>query len=273
MPLTVFSVFSSDRELSGWRLPYSLGNTSPLKENTMVTSILQKALFCLALGWGVAPVQGAEPQAQRAVARPEIASLVIALEDGRSYALSSRELMDAKGGALFWGDWAVTHLLVPQYASRPHSPLDAAGVLRQWFLVGASGELPAFLIHTSSGPVYPLDPGGPAKPWVFPTAPRPRVARITVGYQDGRVLALSEFTLRDPKSGVMVWTDYAVANLLIPFYRSAQNLPTSPEDVMRTWHKPGKAPGRQSLIGAEELPGYLVKPACIPSYPGADAIQ
>jgi len=239
----------------------------------MITSILHKSLLCLALGWGVVPALCAAPQVGRAAARPEIVSLVMALEDGRRYALSAQELKDAKGGAIFWGDWAVTHLLVPQYSFRPQPQMNAATVLRLWFLVGASGELPAFLVHTPKGPVYPLDPGGPANPWVFPTAPRPRVARITVGYGDGRVLALSEFALRDPKSGVMVWTDFAVANLFIPFYRSAQNLPTSPEDVMKTWHKPGTAPGKQSLGAEEELPGYMVKPACIPSYPGAEAIQ
>jgi len=240
----------------------------------MVASILRKALFCLALGWGLTPVQGAEAAAKLNVTRPEITSLVIALEDGRSYALSTRELTDAKGGAIFWGDWAVANLLIPQYAFRPHDQITAGAVLRLWFTPGASGELPAFLVHTPNGPVYPLDPDGPsAGAWVFPMNPRPRVAHITVGYADGRMLALTEVALRDPKSGVMVWTDFAVANLLIPFYRSARNLPTSPEDVMRIWHRPGVAPGLKSLGTEAEYPGFLVKPACIPSYPGAEPIQ
>jgi hypothetical protein len=118
-----------------------------------------------------------------------------------------------------------------------------------------------------------LDAGGNAfNALTFPTASRPPIARITVGYADGRVLALNEFALRDPKSGVMVWTDFAIANLLIPFYRSVRHLPTSPEDVMRLWHQPTVAPGR-TLTQTQELPGFMVKPACIPSYPMADAIQ
>ncbi len=239
----------------------------------MVASTLRKALLCLSLGWGVASLQGAEVT-DPGVTRPQITSLVIALEDGRSYALSTRELQEPKGGAIFWGDWAVSNLLVPQYLCRPKGQATAGSVLRLWFTAGASGELPAFLVHTPDGPVYPLDPGGASlDAWAFPTVSRPRIARITVGYADGRVLALNELALRDPKSGVMVWTDFAIANLLIPFYRSARHLPTSPEGAMHTWHQPVAAPGVRSLSLVKELPGFLVKPECIPSYPMAEALQ
>ena len=235
----------------------------------MITSILRKALLCFALGWGIAPVQaGDATTARNDIPRPQITSLVIALEDGRSYALSAQELAEPMGGAIFWGDWAVSNLLVPQYLCRPQGPMDAANVMRLWFTVGASGDLPAFLVHTPTGPIYPLDPGGPKDSgWVFSYRPRPRVAQITVGYADGRTSMLSERILRDSKSGVMVWTDFAVANLLIPFYRGARHLPTRPEDVMKTWNQPVAVPSRRGFAEALEFPGFLVKPACIPSYP------
>ena len=235
----------------------------------MGISILCKALLCVALGWGMAPgYAGGRVAAGSEISRPQITSLVIALEDGRSYALSAQELAEPMGGAIFWGDWAVSNLLVPQYLCRPRSPMNAAEVMRLWFTVGASGELPAFLVHTLAGPVYPLDPGGPKESgWVFSFRPRPQVAQITVGYADGRMFTLSERILRDSKSGVMVWTDFAVANLLIPFYRGERHLPTRPEDVMRTWNQPVAAPSRKGLVEELEFPGFLVKPACIPSYP------
>jgi hypothetical protein len=242
----------------------------------MSVSILGKALLCLALAGGAAPLRSAEVSiAKPAVTRPQITSLVIALEDGRSYALSAQELAAAKGGAIFWGDWAVANLLVPHYTFRPKGPTTALSVVRLWFTPGPSGELPAFLVCTPDGPVYPLDPGGPAHDsWIFPSSPRPRIARITVGYGDGRVFALKELALRDGKSGVMLWNDYAIANLLIPFYRSAPHLPTSPEDAMQFWNKPVAAPGINAVNGVmEELPGYTVKPECIPSYPVADPVQ
>ena len=237
----------------------------------MVVAFLRNTLIALALalGCGGTALRAADSSGQ---ARPQISSLTIALEDGRSYALSSQQLSDPRGGAIFWGDWAVINILLPQYSFRPLNLVNAEKVLRLWFTPGISGQLPAFLVNTPEGPVYPLD--YPSKDsWAFSSASRPRIASIAVEYSDGRRLALSEYALRDPKSGVMVWTDFAVANLLIPFYRSARHLPTHPEEVMRLWLQPSVAPGFKSLVETKELPGFLVKPACIPSYPGPDAPQ
>jgi len=233
----------------------------------MITSLLRNALISLVLGLGGTALGAAEGPGS---ARPQIANLTIALEDGRSYSLSTQQLSAPKGGAIFWGDWAVINLLLPQYSFRPRNLVNAERVLRLWFTPGASGQLPAFLVNTPDGPIYPLDEPGQSG-WIFSLPQRPRIARIAVEYADGRSLALSEYSLRDPKSGVMVWTDFAVANLLIPFYRSARHLPTLPEDVMRIWHQPTPAPN-QSFAGPDfqELPGFLVKPACIPSYPGPE---
>lgn len=225
----------------------------------MFASLFRNALISLALGLGGAVLGAGTPT------RPQIASLTIALEDGRSYALSSRQLSEPSGGALFWGDWAVTNLLLPQYTFRPLGLINAERVLSLWFTPGASGQLPAFLVNTPEGPIYPLDQPG-AGTWTIPFPARPRVARIAVEYADGRRLALSDYALHDSKSGVMVWSDFAVANLFIPFYRNARRLPTRPEDVMRIWHEGTTAPGRTSLMESKELPGFLVKPACIPSY-------
>ncbi|MFZ1614618.1 MAG: hypothetical protein WAT51_10625 [Holophaga sp.] len=234
----------------------------------MFASLVRNVVISLAVVWGGAAM-GAE-----ASARPQITSMTIGLEDGRSYALSSQQISEPLGGAIFWGDWAVVNLLLPQYSFRPLNLMNAERVLRLWYTPGASGHLPAFLVNTADGPIYPLD--HPAEGWVWNVPPRPRVARINVGYSDGRNFTLSEYALRDPKSGVMVWTDFAVANLLIPFYRSARHLPTRPEDVMRIWHQPSSSL-RRGLKAEEpqtlELPGFLVKPACIPSYANVENFE
>jgi hypothetical protein len=223
----------------------------------MGASWFRNTLASLALLWAAQPA-AAQP------ARPVIQSLSLTLQDGRSYSLTSKELEDAKGGALFWGDWAVTQILAPHYSLRPDRSVSAASVLKLWFTPGPSGEFPAFLIHTSDGPVYPLEstaglPGHRAK-----------VVQILVGYSDGRVLPLSDLTLRDRRSGVIFWNDFAVTDLLRPFYVSAKGLPTRPEDVTRIWNQPTPAPFTQSIASAMERPGFLVKPACIPTYPGPD---
>lgn len=233
----------------------------------MIMSILRCALILLVLGFGAAV-----PGVSEGAARPTIVGLTVVLEDGRSYALSSRQLSEPRGGAIFWGDWAVANLLLPQYSARPSNLMNAAKAMALWFTPGASGQLPAFLVNTPEGPVYPLDQPSD-QGWVFPLPSRPKLARISVEYADGRLLSLTEFALRDPKSGVMVWTDFAVANFFIPFYRGAKGLPTRPEDVMRIWHQPAVAPGVAASAQTSELPAFLVKPACIPSYPSSEVIQ
>ena len=223
----------------------------------MGASWIRNALASLALLCSALPA-AAQP------ARPVIQSLSLSLEDGRTYSLTFQELEAAKGGALFWGDWAVTQILAPHYFFHRDRSVSAASVLKLWFSPGRSGELPAFLMQTPDGPVYPLEstsglPGHRAK-----------VVQILVGYADGRSFPLSDLSLRDRRSGVMVWNDFAVSNLLKPFYVSARGLTTKPEDVTRIWNQPISAPFTRSFAPAMELPGFLVKPACIPAYPGPE---
>lgn len=223
----------------------------------MGVSWFRNALACLALLCGAQPAAAGPP-------RPVIQSLTLSLEDGRSYSLTAQELAEAKGGALFWGDWAVTQILAPHYLFHHDRSVTAASVLRLWFSPGPSGELPAFLVQTPDGPVYPLEstaglPGHRAK-----------VVQIVVGYADGRSFPLSDLSLRDRRSGVMVWNAFAVSNLLKPFYVSAKGLGTKPEDVTRIWNQPTLAPFTRSFAPETELPGFLVKPACIPAYPGPE---
>lgn len=233
----------------------------------MFAHSLRATLFSLALLWGGHEAVAANPGAKSN--RPELASVSILLDDGRSYSLSASELQEAKGGALFWGDWAVSNLLVPHHATSRKAEMTAYGVIQAWWTPLRSGELPAFLLQTPDGPVYPLDPRGPdpsARP--FQPAYRPRILQIVVGYQDGRTFPFSELVLRDEKSGVMVWNDFAVENLLIPFYAAGKSPVTSAADVARTWHS--RSTGRyfsSSLIASDdEQPGFMVKPQCIPGW-------
>ena len=208
----------------------------------MLASSFRAALFSLALLWGGHAVLVAGDSSGQKATRPEIASLTIVLDDGRSYALTNDELKEAKGGAIFWGDWAVSNLLVPFHASNREVDPTSYAVIQYWWTPARSGELPAFLLQTAKGPIYPLDPSGPdPAARAFQPAYRPRVLQIVVGYKDGRSLPFSEFILRDEKSGVMVWNDFAVEHLLIPFYAA------------------GKSP-------VNELPGFMVKPQCIPGW-------
>lgn len=230
----------------------------------MFASGFRATLFSLALLWG-----GQEALAGPKATRPEIASLTIVLDDGRSYALSGDELKEAKGGAIFWGDWAVSNLLVPFHAGNREVDTTAYAVIQYWWTPARSGDLPAFLLQTAKGPIYPLDTSGPdpsARP--FQPAYRPRVLQIVVGYTDGRSFPFSELVLRDEKSGVMVWNDFAVEHLLIPFYAAGKSPITSAADVARTWHS--RSTGRyfsSSLIASDhEQPGFLVKPQCIPGW-------
>lgn len=244
----------------------------------MVASRLRNALVCFGLLWSTGAATPIQAAPEQKVSRPQLTSLVIGLEDGRSYSLTQKELNDPKGGAIFWGDWAVTHLLVPEAYFNKKFKGSAEDLFRLWFTPGRSGELPAFLVQTGSGAAYPLDPGGPDRHTdSFGRALRPRIQSILVGYADGRRIPMSELALRDEKSGILLWSDYAVSNILLPFYLSAKDLPTSPEDVMRIWNQPSPAPtsasapaSRSMVMTPNELPAYLVKPMCIPSYMGSD---
>ena len=239
----------------------------------MTVSCLRNALFTLALALGASTGMRADPPAARAVLRPQITSLTLDLEDGRSYALTAEQLADPGGGAIFWGDWAVTNILVLSHSLNPKAPVSPFEVLALWYFPGPSGQRPAFLVNTGAGPVYPLDPADPRASPSFSFAHRPLVTAITVGYADGRRLPLSQLALRDSRSGVLVWNDHAVSDLFIPFYLTNPSLPTRPADVMRTWNKPIASTGtsttsRTLATDTMELPAFMIKPMCIPGYPG-----
>ncbi len=133
-----------------------------------------------------------------------------------------------------------------------------------------SGELPAFLIKPQCIPSYPLNPEGPS---AFPVGPahRPKVRAIVLSYQDGREYTLTDRELNDGKSGVLFWGDYAVKNMLVPFYMLTRGLATTPGDVLKLWNTPlrPKTLGKAAADSGDdfELPGFLLKPQCIPSYP------
>ncbi len=219
----------------------------------------------LLMGLSVTPARATTPLLQ--VSRPEIASLTITLTDGRSYALASQDLQDAGGGAILWGDWAVANMLIPYAATRPIQGLTVPAVVRAWWGPGRNGELPPVMILTSKGLVSPLDVPTPG--WPFKWFRRPSIASIEVSYLDGRTLSMSELVLRDEKSGILVWNDHAVQNLFVAFYSSNRGLATSPSEVLRIWNSPLQSNTR-TLADASELPGFLVKPRCMPIYPGGE---
>ena len=228
----------------------------------MTASAFRSALCALALG--LTTLLGAGPAPLPV--RPIVTSLTITLDDGRTYSVTPQQLADPQGGAVFWGDWAVANILVPHHANEPRVSLSPSDVHNLWNHPGASGQLPAFLLNTAGGPVYPLDPGGPTG---RNSGPRPQIQSIQVGYADGRSHFLSQLALRDGRSGVIVWNDFAVATLFIPFYFLNPGLPTRPYDVLRIWNQP-VAPVASTSTAATELPAYMVKPQCMPIYPSAD---
>jgi hypothetical protein len=238
----------------------------------MITSCLRSVVLSLSLVWGVGtPLLAGHPTGEK-VARPQIHSISIVLDDGRRYDLQDQELQDVKGGAIFWDDWALANLLIPYYFFSRDESCSPEAVIRLWYMPGRSGQLPAFLILTSAGPICPLESEG-ALPGFGGVGffRRPKITSLRVEYEDGRVIPLSDFVLTDQKSGVMVWSDFAVTHLFVPFYLSAKNLPTKPGDVLRIWRSPTrKTSSRNFMADQEELPGFLVKPRCIPSYVETD---
>ncbi|HEX9080627.1 MAG TPA: hypothetical protein VF768_00025 [Holophagaceae bacterium] len=203
--------------------------------------------------------------------RPQVTALTVVLDDGRTYNLSPSELSDARGGALFWNDWAVYNLLFPYCLFHAGPGPKPEALIRAWNGPAANGELPAFLVFSGGEVSYPLNPAAPGTmPWGMPF--RCQVASITVGLADGRSYSLSDLELRDARSGVLLWTDFAVNRLLVPFYARNTSLPTNPGDVIQLWNtaRPAIRAGAASLQASTEAPAFLVKPLCIPRYPLAD---
>ena len=229
----------------------------------MTMSRFLSALLALTLALGAGTLKADPP------VRPTITGITLRLDDGRGYTVSPQQLADPRGGAIFWGTWAVSNILVPHYMFEPQEGQSASSVMKLWAAPGASGQLPAFLVNTSDGPVYPLDPGGPQA--ANAAAQRPQVTAIHIRFADGRSLALNQLALTDGRSGVLIWNDFAVASLFIPFYLMNPSLPTRPYDVLKTWNQPVTAPGTPAKTGATpELAAYMVKPQCMPQYPSVD---
>lgn len=228
----------------------------------MTVSLFRKVLLAFAVVLGAGALQAAPP------VRPTITGITLTLDDGRVYALPTQHLNHPKAGAIFWGNWAVTNILALHYMFEPHGSVTAASVMNLWTSPGGSGQLPAFLVNTVDGPVYPLDPGGPQGS-SNGSATRPQVTAIHVTFADGRVNVLNQLALTDGRSGVLIWNDFAVASMFIPFYLMNPGLPTRPADVLKFWNQPVPAPA-SATTGATELPAYLVKPQCMPNYPSTD---
>ena len=224
------------------------------------------ALLAITLALGAGTLKAAPP------VRPTIAAITLKLDDGRGYTVTPEQLADPKGGAIFWGTWAVTNILVPHYMYEPQDGVSPRNVMNLWTGPGASGQAPAFLVNTAAGPVYPLEPGGPQASSA--AALRPQVTAIIVAFEDGRTLSLNQLALTDARSGVLIWNDFAVASLFIPFYLMNPSLPTRPHDVLRIWNQPVAAPGKTKkttpATATPELAAYMVKPQCIPQYTSAD---
>ena len=229
----------------------------------MTMSRFLATLLAITLALGAGTLKADPP------VRPTITGITLTLDDGRGYTVSPHQLADPKGGAIFWGTWAVSHILVPHYMYEPQEGVSPSSVMNLWTAPGASGQLPAFLVNTHAGPVYPLDPGG--RQANDGSALRPQVTAILVAFADGRTLSLNQLALTDGRSGVLIWNDFAVASLFIPFYLMNPSLPTRPHDVLRKWNEPVPAPKATSTtVTTMELPAYMVKPQCVPQYASAD---
>ena len=107
--------------------------------------------------------------------RPKVISILVGLEDGRSYSLTDEELNDEKSGVLFWGDDAVNNILVPFYYFSKNLPTSPADVINLWtsgarvpalaasssvsklIITPTDDELPAFLVKPRCIPQYPIN--------------------------------------------------------------------------------------------------------------------
>jgi hypothetical protein len=195
-----------------------------------------------------------------------VTALTLVLDDGRAYSLSPAELNGPIGGALFWNDWAVYNLLFPFCLFQNGPAPRPEDLIRIWNGPAADGELPAFLLYSGGKVYYPLNP---AAPGTVPQAAffRAAVAAITLSLADGRTYSLSDLELHDARSGVRLWTDFAVNRMLVPFYARNTSLPTSPTEVLSLWNTPLEHQGVTAGQPTTESPAFLLKPLCIPEYP------
>lgn len=232
---------------------------------------LQALLLCCGLlGVSTQGFSAAPP-----AARPQVTALTLTLEDGRTYALKSDELADDQGGAVFWGDWAVYNILFPYAIFHGDPGLRPKDLVHLWNAPAPNGEQPAFLVRSGHKFCYPLNPAAPDAS-LFGTTFRNKVVAITIGFADGRSYSLNSLELYDERSGVLFWQDHSVHNMLVPFYAMSRGLPTSAGDVIRLWNEGrnlsphgGNGPGT-TLKKATALPGFLVKPLCMPRDPLAE---
>jgi hypothetical protein len=64
--------------------------------------------------------------------RPVVVSIVVGIEDGRTYSLTQVDLYEQKSGSLIWKDGAVNAVLVPFYCRATGLPTSPADVLKLW---------------------------------------------------------------------------------------------------------------------------------------------
>jgi hypothetical protein len=203
-----------------------------------------------------------------------VTSLTLALNDGRTYTLKGDDLADDHGGVIFWNDWAVYNILYPFVLFQGNKGMKPKDLVRLWNGAAANGEQPAFLVRVNGKLCYPLNPAAPnASPQG--TLFRSAIVAITLGYADGRSYSLTDLELNDERSGVLFWQDFAVNHMLVPFYAMNTTLPTTPGDVIRLWNSNchASAQGQNNASAASvvsEMPGFLVKPMCVPRYSLAD---
>jgi hypothetical protein len=227
---------------------------------------LQALLLCLGLVGASTQILSAAPPA----ARPQVTSLTMALEDGRTYSLRSEDLSDDQGGVIFWGDWAVYNILFPFCIFHGDQGMKPKDLVHLWNAPAPNGEQPAFILRSGKKFCYPLNPAVPGASTQGTTF-RSKVVAVTVGYADGRRYSLNNLELYDERSGVMFWKDFSVNHMLVPFYAMSSGLPTTPGDVISLWNgsRPTASSGPSlsaATMTVREQPGFLLKPQCIPQY-------
>lgn len=90
---------------------------------------------------------------------------------------------------------------------------------------------------------------------------RKRITQIQV-FVEGqeKPLVIEGALLEDPLGGILAWNDFAIHQLVAPFYDRTHAHELTGLDIIRWWH------GRDSKLGPEaaEAPVALIKPPCRP---------
>lgn len=93
---------------------------------------------------------------------------------------------------------------------------------------------------------------------------RKRITQIQV-FVEGqeKPLVIEGALLEDPLGGILAWNDFAIHQLVAPFYDRTRAHDLTGLDVIRWWH------GSSSRLGLEqaEVPPFMVRPICEPRFP------